>query len=66
MDGTLNQYLNLSPTKAIEKIKDIVEVTKKNNGTFVSLWHNSSLCECNEWKEWTIVYEKLLQIARDN
>ncbi|MCF6167528.1 polysaccharide deacetylase family protein [Lutibacter sp.] len=66
MDGTLNQYLNLSPTEAIEKIKAIVEVTKKVNGTFVSLWHNSSLCERDEWKEWTIVYEKLLQIARDN
>ncbi|WP_456420942.1 polysaccharide deacetylase family protein [Lutibacter sp.] len=66
MDGTLNQYLNLSPTEAIKKIENIVEVTKKVNGTFVSLWHNSSLCERNEWKDWTIVYEKLLQIAGDN
>jgi len=66
MDGSLNQYLKLTPIKAVDKIKNIVDITKKYNGTFVSIWHNSSLCDRNEWREWLIVYEKLIQIAREN
>ncbi|WP_299525767.1 polysaccharide deacetylase family protein, partial [uncultured Lutibacter sp.] len=66
MDGSLNQYLNLSPIKAIEKITKLVDITKKNNGTFVSIWHNSTLSECYEWKQWSKVYEKLIKIAKDS
>ena len=65
MDGTLNHYENLSPDQATKKIKDIITVIKNNNGTFVSLWHNSSLSEVNEWKNWTKVYENLLLNAQE-
>ena len=66
MDGTLNHYENLSPDQATKKIKDIITVIKNNNGTFVSLWHNSSLSEVNEWKNWTKVYETLVKNATKN
>jgi hypothetical protein len=64
MDGTLNHYLRLSPEQAISKIEKIVAQTKAVNGTFVSLWHNSSLSEQGEWKDWTEVYKKLVKIAQ--
>jgi len=64
MDGTLNQYLKLNQEEAIEKISKIINVIKNVNGTFVSLWHNSSLGECNEWTNWTTVYKKLQQLAK--
>ena len=64
MDGTLNQYLKLTPNDAIEKIQEIVMEIKKINGTFVSLWHNSSLAEINEWKNWKNVYLRLQEIAK--
>ena len=63
MDGTLNNYENLNPEQAIEKINTIIPTIKKVNGTFVSLWHNSSLSETNEWENWTIVYETLVKNA---
>jgi len=66
MDGTLNHYENLSPDQATKKIKDIITVIKNNNGTFVSLWHNSSLSEVNEWKNWIKVYEDLVENATKN
>ena len=66
MDGTLNNYENLSPEQATEKIKGIISVIKNINGTFVSLWHNSSLSEVNEWKNWTKVYEGLIKEATKN
>jgi hypothetical protein len=63
MDGTLNEYLKLSPNEAIEKINKIISEIKKVNGTFISLWHNSSLSEQKKWYGWTEVYEKLIESA---
>ncbi|GGK41705.1 MULTISPECIES: polysaccharide deacetylase family protein [Flavobacteriaceae] len=63
MDGTLNHYENLTPEQATQKIKDIITAVKNVNGTFVSLWHNSSLSEVNEWKNWTKVYKALVKNA---
>lgn len=63
MDGTLNHYLQLAPEEAILKIEEISGQIKAVNGTFVSLWHNSSLSECDEWIGWTKVYKKLVKIA---
>ncbi|WP_111706545.1 polysaccharide deacetylase family protein [Lutibacter citreus] len=63
MDGTLNHYEKLKPEQAIKKINKIINSIKKVNGSFVSLWHNSSLSETNDWENWTIVYEKLVEEA---
>ena len=63
MDGTLNEYLKLTPSEAIEKINKIINEIQTVNGTFISLWHNSSLSEQKHWKGWTIVYEKLLDLT---
>ena len=63
MDGTLNHYLKLNPNEAIEKINKIISEIKKVNGTFISLWHNSSLSEQKNWKGWTEVYNKLIELS---
>lgn len=64
MDGTLNQYLKLSPEEAIAEIVKINQEVRQVNGLFVSLWHNESLSEIRNWKSWTKVYEKLIEIAK--
>ena len=64
MDGTLNDYLNLSPSDAIEKIEKIIDEVKKVDGIFISLWHNSSLSEKNNWKGWSKVYLKLIDLVK--
>jgi hypothetical protein len=63
MDGTLKDYLGFSPREALEKLKKLVNTVREVNGTFISLWHNESLCECQRWKGWLFVYEQLLEIA---
>jgi hypothetical protein len=62
MDVTLNEYMKLSPDKAIDKIRELVSKVKNVNGTFVSLWHNESLSETGYWKGWRRVYEEMLKI----
>lgn len=61
MDGTLRDYLNLTPEDAINKIKKLISEVKKVNGTFISLWHNESLSDEKRWKGWRQVYETLLE-----
>ena len=66
MDGTLNTYMKLTPLQATKKISEITDRIKEVNGTFISLWHNSSLSDLYEWKNWRTVYEKLQLIAKDS
>ncbi len=66
MDGTLNDYMHLTPADAIEKIDKLITEVKKVNGTFISLWHNESLSDEKRWKGWRKVYEKMLKTANDN
>jgi len=66
MDVSLQKYMQLSPDEAIEKIKDIIAVVKKVNGTFCSIWHNESLSEQGQWKGWKRVYMEMLEEGNDN
>lgn len=66
MDTTLQQYMQLTPEEAIEKIKRLIAEVKSVEGTFVSLWHNSSLGDFGPWEGWRQVYEALLAEAHPN
>ncbi len=39
---------------------EMAEITKKYNGDFVLLWHNSNL-SVNEWQGWNEVYKKITE-----
>jgi len=66
MDITLQQYLQLDTAQAILKIKKLIAEVKAVEGTFVSLWHNSSLGDYGPWRGWRQVYEALLAEANPN
>jgi hypothetical protein len=63
MDGTLRDYMELTPTDAKVIISSLIEEVRKVNGTFVSLWHNESLSNEKRWKGWREVYETLIEEA---
>ena len=63
MDGTLNQYMRLTPEQATLKINELISEVKKVGGTFMPLWHNSSLTNENEWNGWFDVYIKMVEKA---
>jgi len=60
MDGTLKKYLSLSVDTAIETITELISVTRKAGGLFVSVWHNTSLTERDGWEGWRTVFEAML------
>lgn len=57
MDGTLNNYLKLNVEEAKYSIKNIISTLKKVNGNYISIWHNHSLCDMDEWKGWKDIFE---------
>jgi hypothetical protein len=58
MEGTLRDYNKYSPEKATEVISQLLDISKKQGGEFVSVWHNDSFVPSQ--KNWIEVYKKLL------
>ena len=63
MDGTLKDYMRLSPEESILRAKKLIDEVKNVNGVFVTLWHNHSVNDKNEWKGWRHVYEEIVSYA---
>jgi len=63
MDGTMRDYLGLSPTEALQVVRQLMAEVEEVGGCFVSLWHNDSLCDCGPWKGWLEVYNTLYAMA---
>jgi hypothetical protein len=59
MESTLN--ISSDPDKAFQKMILLLEEVKKVNGTFISLWHNHTISETNEYHDWRNVHEKMIQ-----
>lgn len=63
MDGTMKDYMKLSPEESIHRAKQLVDEVKAVNGTFVTLWHNQSVNNLEEWNGWRNVYEEIVAYA---
>ncbi|MDR4988780.1 MAG: polysaccharide deacetylase family protein [Bacteroidales bacterium] len=63
MDGTFKHYLKLTPKEALNIITGICAEVEQLGGTFTTLWHNDSLCDCNEWKGWRELYGQVYSMA---
>jgi len=62
MDGTLNEYLHLSPEEAKERITRLFVEVKSYGGTFSFLWHNETIGEYKHWKGWRSVLNHTLSL----
>ena len=60
MDGSLFNYQGLSPERALNRVRSLIETVKTYNGLFVLLWHNSSLDDSDR-PGWKYVYEEVLE-----
>jgi len=63
MDATLNRYLSLSPDEAISRAKSLITEVESLGGEMVTIWHNETLSEINEWKGWTRVFKEIVSHA---
>jgi hypothetical protein len=60
MEVSFTWYQQITPEKMEEKIKMLLKSTKKYNGNFVFLWHNSSF-NTPLWRPFQPVYENIIK-----
>jgi hypothetical protein len=61
MDATLYQYKKFDADASKEVILKLMNETRKVGGTFVSIWHNTSLLDSPKWQRWREVFEYMLK-----
>ncbi len=66
MDGTLRDYLQLTPEQAGDVVFRLMEEVRKVGGVFVSLWHNDFLSEAAESGQWRQMYRDMFEKAANN
>ncbi|NNC94464.1 MAG: hypothetical protein HKN92_02810 [Chitinophagales bacterium] len=64
MDTTFPSYMKVDFNRAVEISKRIIDSVRSVEGTFVSLWHNNSLSNHEEWKGWQSFYEEVVKYAK--
>jgi len=65
MDGTLKEYMKLTPNEAIETIKRLHAEVKNYGGEFSFIWHNETIGNYGAWKGWREVFEYTIQLAEN-
>ncbi|TVR42238.1 MAG: hypothetical protein EA394_03930 [Bacteroidia bacterium] len=63
MDGTLRNYMGLSPAEAWQVVKQLIMEAEEVGGTFSTLWHNDTLRSDNDPEGWVQFYEKMYHYA---
>lgn len=66
MDGTLRQYMKLSPEDSLPLIEESMNHVKEVGGVYMPIWHNSSINDLGEWKGWKLVLDKTVEWGRVN
>jgi len=64
MDVALNRFLKLSVSESKERLDKLFQVVESVNGLFISVFHNESLSDFDNWKGWREVYEHILSSAQ--
>jgi hypothetical protein len=57
MDVTLRDYMQLSPGEAIELSHKLMNSIRETGGVFSCIWHNESVGESGEWRDYFPVFE---------
>lgn len=61
MDGTLNQYLKLTPEEAKIEVRKLAEQIKIHGGNFICIWHNDTINNQGIWENWKEVLNETIK-----
>lgn len=64
MDTTMYKYKKLDQKASLEIILKMINETRRAGGLFVTIWHNTSLLDNPECREWRGVFESMLNAQR--
>jgi len=61
MDATMHKYKKLDQRASLDIIMKLINETRRVGGLFVTIWHNTSLLDNPECREWRGVFESMLK-----
>ncbi|MHB1278421.1 MAG: polysaccharide deacetylase family protein [Bacteroidia bacterium] len=61
MDVALNRFMKLDPNSAVSHVNSLMDRVKQVHGTFISVFHNESLSDFDDWKGWRKTYETIVR-----
>jgi hypothetical protein len=64
MEATYKYYLPENKSDLMAELQRQVELLKTLKAEFCPLWHNDSLSEINEWKDWSPLFDELIETAK--
>lgn len=60
MDATLKNYLRFNKAQSLERIGELRKSIEKYQGHFCLLWHNESVSDFGQWKDWSSIFPEAL------
>jgi len=56
--------MEIGPEHAMAHYRRLIDEVKMVNGNFISLWHNDSLNDQNQWAGWRAVFEEMIEYGK--
>ncbi len=66
MDGTLNEYMQLTISQSKELIRKLYNEVSRFGGEFVFIWHNETIGDYGIWKGWREVLDHSLNLEDES
>ncbi|MEP6952272.1 MAG: polysaccharide deacetylase family protein [Ginsengibacter sp.] len=60
MEGSFIDYKKSLPSQALQDIFNLIEAVKNVQGTFISIWHNNTLSDTREYRDWKNVHDQMI------
>jgi hypothetical protein len=61
MEGNFNEKEYPNHEKIRETIFNLINEVKNVNGTFISIWHNHTVSDTKEYREWRDIHDQMIQ-----
>ena len=63
MDSTLKSYMGLTPQEGVELVRDLNNEVRSVGGQMITLFHNTSVSDFEEWTGWREAYEEIVDLC---